>query len=158
MSVLIIILSLMLNAHEVDISLEKTSTKLTSKPIYTKIEYINLSERNNNFRVRVNFKNTSSKKLKAIVMRYSFKIILERNSNRFETISLVSSFLRESEIKPYESKSFYIYGIKNLFMEINKLRKVGYKPMFVKIELMKEPKKDEDIIIKDALFEIKEDF
>ncbi|MCX7905657.1 MAG: hypothetical protein N2446_03030 [Elusimicrobiales bacterium] len=154
---IIIFFSLLLKAYEVEAFLEKNIAKFTSKPLYSRVEYINLSEKKQNIRIRINFKNSQSKKLKAIVIRYSLKILFEKDSNRFETISLISSFVREGEIEPYGSKTFYIYGIKNIFTEISKFRKIGYKPIFLKVELMKEPKKDEEIFMKDFLFEIKED-
>lgn len=157
MKMLLLMFIVMSNAYEIDTSLEKNFGMITSKPLYKKVEYINISEKNKDFRIRLDFKNTTDKNLKAIVIRYSIGFIVEKDSTTIETISLVSSHLRESEIKPNKSKSLYIYNVKSLLTkELYRLINAGYKPIGLKLRIMKEPKKDERIFLKEITFNIKE--
>lgn len=152
----LIFLSNHLFAHEVSIFLEQNVAKVASKPSYKKVDFLIFSKRND-FRIRIDFQNRYDYSLKAIVIRYSIKLIVQRESSNFETISLISSNLRESEIKPNSKKSLYIYSINSLFREIIKFKNAGYEPVALKLEIMKEPKKGEDILFKTAVFEIKKE-
>ena len=156
MKALLLLFTMISNAYEIETYLEKNFAKMASKPVYKKVDYINLSEKNKDFRIRVDVKNTTEKKVKAIVLRFSIGFVVEKDTTTIETVSFLSSHLREGEIKPYHTKSLYIYNIKNLLNELNKFINAGYRPVKLKIVIMKEPKKDEGIFIKNFTFEIKE--
>lgn len=143
------------SAHEIDMFLEQNFAKITSKPSYKKVDYLKISKKND-FRIKLIFRNTSEHSLKTIVIRYSIKLIVQKDSSNFETVSLISSNLRESEIKSMTNKVFYIYSINNLFREISRFKNAGYLPIALKVEVMKEPKKGEEILFKSVIFEIRE--
>lgn len=156
MKTLLVIFTLISSAYEIEPYLEKNIATIPSKPLYKRIEHITLQDKNKDIRINLRFKNSDEKPLKAVVLRYSVSFILKKDTSTIETVSVLSSHLRESEIKPNQTKSLYIYNIKNLLNELRRFINAGYTPVGLKLKLMKEPKKNEEIFIKEVIFEIKE--
>lgn len=141
-------------SQNIDFSLEHNIGKIRANPKYVLVESIDLNKKNQDYRVVVNIKNTSQFDYSAVVFRYSFKLNLKKGDNTYQTISLYSSTLRVSKIKKTMTKKIFIYEIKNIFSSILKYKQFGYLPLEIILEVMKEPKKNEELNFYTASFKI----
>ncbi len=141
---------------DIDIWLERNESKVPSKTSYIKTNTLKLSSKNKNYRIAVKLINSTPFDMEAVVVRYSIRLSIQKATQTFETVGLISSSLRTSDIKKNSSKVFYIYDIKKIFDEILRYKKLSYKPVEVKVETMKEPKKKEEVLFKTMSFGIEE--
>jgi hypothetical protein len=147
----------LLFSQNIDITLEKNISEFKKGfGYYLKSDVVNLSEtgKNNKYRLRVVVSNDTKEKLCAIILRYSLKLTLRKNNEIIHTVSLFSSSLRISQLDPLSSKNFYIYDINNLFTEIKKFMKTNYIPVSIIVEMMREPKKGQELLFYTKSFDI----
>lgn len=149
-----ILFSINIFSLTIDFSLEQNIRRMKANPKYVLVESIDLNKTNHDYRVVLNIKNNTQFNYSAIAFRYSFKLNLKKGDNTYQTISLYSSTLRVSEIKKDITKKIFIYEIKNIFSSILKYKKFGYLPVEIVLDVMKEPKKDEELNFYTASFKI----
>ncbi|MGC8866925.1 MAG: hypothetical protein ACP5IO_03100 [Elusimicrobiales bacterium] len=154
-SFLFFIFCLFASSQTIDIWLEKNESKIPSKTSYVKVDAFRLSK-NKDYRIVVRLINSTNYDMGAVVMRYSLRLELEKSSTTFETVSIIASSLRASDVKRNSSKNFYIYDIKKIFNDILRYKKLSYKPVNLKVEIMKEPKKNEEMLFKNMSFIIED--
>lgn len=138
----------------IDIWLERNESKVPSKASYIKTNTLKLSSKNKNYRIAVKLINSTHADMEAVVIRYSIRLAIQKTTQTFETVGLISSSLRTSDIKKNSSKVFYIYDIKKIFDEVVRYKKLSYKPVEVKVETMKEPKRNEEVLFRTVSFPI----
>lgn len=143
-----------LSCYDIDVWMEKNVSKIPSKINYKRVDSVKISSRNKDYRFIVNVINSDNKNIETMSLRYSIKAVVERNGSIYETVSLISSSLRGVNIKSGSSKKLHIYNLRNIFSEISKYMNAGYNPVEIKIEVMKEPKKSEELSFKVFSFKV----
>lgn len=155
----LIFFSSLLYAEKFDISLERNTGGIENRLKYYAVEEVVVDNKKlrpyGNYRIKLKVINEDSKNITTIVLKYSFRLVLHKGNNQLQTISLFSSSLRISEIKKNSSKESYVYDIKNLFPEISKFVDAGYQIDGIVFEIMKEPKKGEDITLNQITIPVK---
>jgi len=96
------------------------------------------------YRIKFVIKNDTDTDITAVVFRYSLKIGIKKEGNTFYTIPFFSSSFRVSKLKKSSVKNVYVYEINNLIDEIKKYVNLGYTPSSINVDLMREPKKNQD--------------
>ncbi len=124
---------------------------------YNKTGFIDLNEKKflENYRIVIEMHNNTEKEITAIIIRYSFSLIIEKNNQKYRTIPLLSSSIRASSIKKYSKKKLFIYDFSSALREAKKFSTIGYKPVELVMEIMKEPKKQEELEIFSYTFPFK---
>ncbi|MEF3280519.1 MAG: hypothetical protein K6357_06095 [Elusimicrobiota bacterium] len=155
----LIFISQALNAQNFTFSLEKSKIGIKAKPKYDTVSSVIINSNNvkHNYRIKITARNDTKKDITAIILRYSFKLTLKKHEKIIQTISLYSSGLRISEIKAGKEKVVFIYELKNVFDQLKRFLESGYEPLDLVVDIMKEPKRNEDFVSYSVAFPLKVD-
>lgn len=126
----------------------KDPIKTVKKNYYPAKEIIINSQKKIMYRYRlaIDVKNITNKPIEAIVFRYSLSIKTKKNASSDEgvwTVPYQIDEIRISKLLSLQTKRIYVYDL-NLSSQISKYKAGNFQIEALKIEIMKEPKKEDN--------------
>ncbi|PIS47953.1 MAG: hypothetical protein COT17_00780 [Elusimicrobia bacterium CG08_land_8_20_14_0_20_51_18] len=131
--------------------LEYSKGKVKNASIYYKASEILLNSRDKllyKYRLAVNLKNESPVLADGLVFRYAVFSKIKKSTGSAEgiwSVPFYSGEVRVSKMGPSSGKKIYILNF-DLAEQLRKIRNSGFEIEAVKIEIMKEPKKEDETV------------
>jgi len=155
LSVILLFLNLTLFAQNVkilncELEYSKDSIKTAKKKYYTTKEIL-LNSKNNflySYRIAINVINSTDKPVEGLVYRYAISTKFKKKGNTEEGIwgvPFISDEIRISKLLPKAEKKIYIFEL-NLKQILDKIKNNDFEIESLRIEIMKEPKKEDEKI------------